>query len=74
MSLEQRRVLKQITIVAESRHVHVQWADQILKDGAVIAETFFRRAYKEADASDFVSEVENASAYMTALGWTVPQT
>lgn len=71
MALQERRIVKQVTFVTVSDSVNVQWANQIVKDDEVIAETLHRKAYSRSTASEFAAEVENAAAYMQALGWTL---
>lgn len=69
MSFSESRIIKQITILPESNSVNVQWANQILRDGEVISETFERKAYTANQRAEFATEVEGASGYMAVLGW-----
>lgn len=71
MALSEQRILKQVTILAQQNAVNVQWANQILRDGEVITETYERKAYTQDQAAEFAAEVEGASGYLAALGWTV---
>ena len=67
--LTEQRILKQVTTLPAQSAVQVQWANQILKDGVVISETYERKAYSQDQAAEFAAEVEGAAAYVTALGW-----
>lgn len=69
MTLSERRILKQVTVLPAQDAIQVQWADQILKDDSVISEQYHRRAYSRVEAAQFAADVENADAYMLALGW-----
>ena len=69
MALTEQRILKQVTVLAPQSAVNVQWGNQVLKDGEVIAETFERKAYTADQKDSFLAEVEGASSYITALGW-----
>ena len=69
MALSEQRILKQVTVLAQQSAANVQWANQILKDGEVIAETFERKAYTSDQKADFLAEVEGAASYITVLGW-----
>jgi hypothetical protein len=70
MSFSEIRVLKQVAILPALNAVNVQWANQVLKQGVVISETFERKAYTADQAADFAAEVEGAASYMAALGWS----
>ena len=74
MTLEERTIIKSINVRPDVDAIEVQWAIQILKDGEVVSERYHRSSYGRTTASAFYSEVENAGAYMAALGWNVPQT
>ena len=67
--LTEQRILKQVTCLPASGIIQVQWADQILRDGEVISETFHRNSYTEERKTEFLADVENAAAYVTAIGW-----
>lgn len=70
MALSEQRILKQVSILPAQSAVNVQWANQILRDGEVISETYERKAYTQEQAAEFINEVEGAESYITALGWT----
>ena len=69
MALTETRILKQVTTLPAQGTVNVQWANQILKDGVLLTETYERKAYTADQKAEFEAEVEGAASYMTALGW-----
>lgn len=69
MALTEQRVLSQVTVLPESGTINVQWADQILRDGEVISQSYHRKAYTADQSDEFVAEVEGAAAYIQAAGW-----
>lgn len=69
MALSERRILKSVQILSESKSAQVQWADQVLRDDVVIHEQYHRCAYSEADKEKFLAEVDGAKAYIKILGW-----
>lgn len=70
MALTEQRILKQVAILPAQSAVNVQWANQILKDGELLTETYERKAYTADQAAEFAAEVEGAAGYMSAMGWT----
>ena len=69
MALTEQKVLKQVAILPAQSAANVQWANQILRDGEVISETFERKAYTASQQAEFMVEVEGAAQYAAALGW-----
>lgn len=69
MALTEQRILKQVTILAQQSAANVQWANQILRDGELVTETYERKAYTADQKAEFLAEVEGAADYITALGW-----
>ncbi len=69
MALTEQKVLKQVTVLAQQSAANVQWANQILRDGEVITETYERKAYTQDQKADFLAEVEGAAGYIPILGW-----
>jgi hypothetical protein len=65
----EQRILKQVTTLPAQSAVNVQWANQVLKDGEVISETYDRKAYTSEQRAEFEAEVTGASSYIAALGW-----
>lgn len=68
MALTEQKILKQVTILS-SGSANVQWANQILRDGEVISETYERTAYGVDQKDQFLAEVAGAENYIAALGW-----
>lgn len=69
MALTEQRILKQVTLLPQSNAVNVQWANQILRDGEFVSETYERKAYGEDQKGDFINEVTGGQAYSDAMGW-----
>lgn len=69
MSLSEKRILKQVTILVDQSAVNVQWSNQVLRDTEVISETFERKSYTVDSLEDFLAEVEKANKYVNILGW-----
>ena len=65
----EQRILKQVTTLPAESAINVQWANQVLKDGTVISETFDGRTYYAEQKDAFLAEVEGAASYIDALGW-----
>jgi hypothetical protein len=68
MSLSETKIIKQITILPDSKMVNVQWANQIKRGTEVISETFERKAYG-ADLAGFNVGVGslNVNSFLTAF-------
>ena len=81
MALTEQRIVNQISILPNQNAINVQWADQIVKDGEVISETFHRKTYGPGQQAEFTTEVIGASDYVGLINWspsgspvvTVPQ-
>ena len=69
MALTEQTIIKQVTVKPTQKAIEVQWADQILRDGEVISETYNRKAYGQEQQAEFEAEVAGAAAYVTAAGW-----
>ena len=70
MALTEQRVLKQVTTLSQSNAINVQWANQIIRDGTeLVSETYERKAYGPEQKTDFLAEVDEAAAYVSAMGW-----
>lgn len=70
--LTEQRILKQVSILADIGFMNVQWANQVSRDGEIIAETFERKAYGPEQKEEFLAEVEGGKAYAIAAGWISP--
>lgn len=69
MALTEQRILKQVTLLPQANAVNVQWANQILRDGELVSETYERKAYGEDQKVDFINEVTGGQAYSDIMGW-----
>lgn len=69
MALTEQKIVKQIAFLPESDAVNVQWANQVLRDGQVVLETYHRKAYLRAQRDQFLVDVDGAEPYATAIGW-----
>ena len=67
--LTEQRILKQVTTLPNQSAVNVQWANQILRDGELLTETYERKAYTADQKAEFLAEVEGAENYIAAMGW-----
>jgi hypothetical protein len=72
MAIIENKVLSQVMALPEQSAFNVQWTNQIIKDDAVIAETFERKAYTEDQKDDFMADVAGAEFYAQAIGWEIP--
>lgn len=69
MTLTEQKVLSQVTALPESSTFNVQWKNQILKDGEVIASAYERKCYAIAQKDEFLLEVDGAAGYIVSMGW-----
>ena len=69
MALLEQTIIKQIAVLPEQNAIQVQWANQILRDGELISETYKRKAYGQGQQSEFEADVPSASSYVAAVGW-----
>lgn len=70
MAITEQRILKQISILPASGAINVQWANQVLRNGDVISETFERKAYTQDQLATFHSDVGtfDLDAFTTSFG------
>ena len=69
MALTEQTTIKQVTVLPAQNAINVQWANQVLRDGEVISETYHRKAYGQEQRAEFEADVEGAAAYVAAVGW-----
>lgn len=69
MALEEQRILKSVTIDHKNACLNVCHADQVLRDGEVIAETLHRRVYYSQDRAGLLLEVADGDKYADLMGW-----
>ncbi|MHB8392318.1 MAG: hypothetical protein ACYDBH_22520 [Acidobacteriaceae bacterium] len=75
--LSEKTIIKSITIKPYTdlsvtpalATIEVQWADQILKEGAVFSEQYRRKVYNKRQGVELLAEVPNSAAYTAAAGW-----
>ena len=69
MALTEQRIIKQVTVIPTNNAINVQWANQIVKDGAVISEAFHRKTYGPGQQAEFTTEVSGAGDYVNLIDW-----
>ena len=70
MALTEQRVLASVNHNKMSDALEVTWADQILRDGEVIASTAHRCAYTREQKALFEQALgADAVAYVAVAGW-----
>lgn len=67
MSLTESRIIKQITVLPQSGAINVQWANQVIKDGNVLSETFERCAYSADNLDAFKDGTIDVNAFLAAF-------
>lgn len=67
--LTEQMILKSVTINLSTSSAEVEWRNEILRDGEVISSVPYRRAYMESEKAEFLTDVDGAENYITALGW-----
>ena len=71
MALTEQRIINQITVLPNANAINVQWADQILRDGEIISQTYHRKAYGAGQKAEFEAEVEGSVGYVDKIDWTL---
>lgn len=69
MALSEQRVVNQISVLPNQNAINVQWADQIVKDGEVLTQTFHRKTYGPGQELEFTAEVSGAGDYVGLIDW-----
>lgn len=69
MALSEQRVVNQISVLSNQNAINVQWADQIVKDGEVLTQTFHRKTYGPGQELEFTAEVSGAGDYVGLIDW-----
>lgn len=69
--LTKRRVLRQFTVNLQANTLEIQWTTQVLEDGAMLAETFHRKAYAEEQSLELDADLsaEAAIKMRSVMGW-----
>ncbi len=67
MSLIKKRIQDKIEIVGEFKTIQVRYADQIIEDGKVISQTYYRDSI---NCGDEIKAIENDVKGIADLYWT----
>ena len=67
MSLSKKRVQDKIEIVGEFKTIQVRYADQIIEDGKVLSETYYRDSI---NCGDEAKAIEHNVKGIADLYWT----
>ena len=69
MAIIEKKVLSQVNALPESKSFNVQWTNQVIKEGEIIASTYERKCYAIEQKDEFLAEVDGAGDYSKAIGW-----
>ena len=69
MAIIEQKVLSQVNALPESSSFNVQWTNQVIKDGEIIASTYERKCYAIEQKDEFLAEIDGAVDYAKAIGW-----
>jgi hypothetical protein len=69
MAITEQKVLSQVNASPDSKCFNVQWSNQVIKDGEIIASTYERKCYAIEQKNEFLVEVTGAVDYAKAIGW-----
>lgn len=69
MAIIEQRILSQVNALPDLQVFNVQWTNQIIKDGELIASTYERKCYSIEQKDEFLVEVTGAADYVKAIGW-----
>ena len=67
MSLSKKRIQDKIEIVGEFKHIQVRYSDQIIEDGKVLSETYYRDSI---NCGDEAKAIEHNVKGIADLYWT----
>ena len=67
MSLTKKRIQDKIEIVGEFKTIQVRYADQIIEDGKVISQTYYRDSI---NCGDEIKAIEHDVKGIADLYWT----
>lgn len=70
--LEEKSEIVKVEVVPAANTICVQWADQILKDGVVVADTPRRACYTQGMLELFLADAPAASGYAGFIDWSKP--
>lgn len=69
MAITEQKILNQVSILPEANAINVQWINRFLRDGVVVAQQYYRKAYGQGQRQQFLDEVEGASNYVNLITW-----
>lgn len=69
MAILEQKVLSQVNALPDLQVFNVQWTNQIIKDGEIIASTYERKCYAIEQKDGFLAEIAGAADYVKAIGW-----
>jgi hypothetical protein len=69
MAIIEQRILSQVNALPDLQVFNVQWTNQIIKDGEIIASSYERKCYTIVQKDEFLVEVTGAVDYAKAIGW-----
>ena len=69
MTIIEQRILSQVNALPDLQVFNVQWTNQIIKDGEIIALTYERKCYAIEQKDEFIAEITGAVDYVKAIGW-----
>ena len=67
MSLSKQRIQDKIEIVGEFKHIQVRYSDQIIEDGKVISQAYYRTV---VDCGDDAKAIEHNVKALADIYWT----
>ena len=67
MSLSKKRVQDKIEIVGDFKHIQVRYADQIIEDGQILSQSYYRDSI---DCGDEAKAIEHNVKGIADLYWT----
>lgn len=67
MSLEKKRIQDKIEIVSEFKHIQVRYSDQIIEDGQVISNSYYRDT---VSCGDDAKAIEHNVKALSDIYWT----
>jgi len=67
MSLEKQRIQDKIEIVSEFKHIQVRYSDQIIEDGQVISNSYYRDT---VSCGDDAKAIEHNVKALSDIYWT----
>lgn len=69
MAIIEKKILSQVNALPDLQVFNVQWTNQVIKDGEIIASTYERKCYAIEQKDEFLAEVDGAVDYAKAIGW-----